>query len=381
MNRQCWDFTLLDTGFFRSGQPFHAGEGGHSRIVSHFPPPMRTLQGATRSALAAARGWRPGQGKGWPDELGDADSLGRLSLQGPYLVLEQTPLFPAPLYLLIKKLPGEKTGTEPKIQTDFLAPRETFACDLGPDVYLPRKKEKLDGAYLPENLYLTRSGYSATANGKAPSKVEIYFQEKLWREETRIGLKRSAETRTAEEHNLYRIGHIRPEKGLKIRIFVSGLPTDWPKPPQIIPLGGEGRLAAVEVNPVTADDYRDFLPPCPKLVAADDNKIYYTVSLITPSSSSKTEQLKQLIQKGPVNAPGRCISACIGKPQLYGGWNLEKQEPRPLQPYLPPGSTWFFEAAASEKANIEALHGRCIDDEELPSYGYGQVLIGKWEVD
>jgi len=54
MNRQCWDFTLLDTGFFRSGQPFHAGEGGHSRIVSHFPPPMRTLQGATRSALAAA---------------------------------------------------------------------------------------------------------------------------------------------------------------------------------------------------------------------------------------------------------------------------------------------------------------------------------------
>ena len=116
-------------------------------------------------------------------------------------------------------------------------------------------------------------------------------------------------------------------------------------------------------------------------MAADDNKIYYTVSLITPSSSSKTEQLKQLIQKGPVNAPGRCISACIGKPQLYGGWNLEKQEPRPLQPYLPPGSTWFFEAAASEKANIEALHGRCIDDEELPSYGYGQVLIGKWEVD
>ncbi|NMD34198.1 MAG: hypothetical protein GYA84_09475 [Firmicutes bacterium] len=69
MNRQCWDFTLLDTGFFRSGQPFHAGEGGHSRIVSHFPPPMRTLQGATRSALATARGWRPGQGKGCPMSL------------------------------------------------------------------------------------------------------------------------------------------------------------------------------------------------------------------------------------------------------------------------------------------------------------------------
>ena len=91
--------------------------------------------------------------------------------------------------------------------------------------------------------------------------------------------------------------------------------------------------------------------------------------------------MEQLIRKGPANAPGRCVSACIGKPQLYGGWDLKNEEPRPLLPFLPPGSTWFFEARVEEKTNIEVLHGHCIDDEAAPSYGYGQILIGKWEVD
>ena len=97
MIRQFWDFTLLDTGFFRSGQPFDAGEGGHGRVTSHFPPPMNTLQGAIRTTLATAQGWHPGQRL--PKELGDANSLGLLSLKGPYLIMDEKPLFPAPLNL------------------------------------------------------------------------------------------------------------------------------------------------------------------------------------------------------------------------------------------------------------------------------------------
>jgi CRISPR-associated protein Cmr3 len=383
MNRQSWNFTLLDTGFFRAGQPFHAGEGGYSRVSSHFPPPMSTLQGAIRSTLAAAYGWRPGQDEDWPEQLGDADNLGQLSLQGPYLLKfvqkgEKSYLFPAPLHLLITETPG----ADSKILTTFLTPGETLTCDLGTAVRLPRQKIKLAGAHLPEHFYLTRAGYTAVAEGKAPPEQEIIKAENLWLEEPRIGLKRSTESRTAEDRHLYRVGHIRPQPDLKICVIVNGLPPDGPDLLQkIVPLGGEGRLAAVEINPFTADDYRSLIPPCPKLAPAKDGQIRYTLSLITPSSSGNKGQLEQLIRKGPTNAPGRCISASIGKPQLYGGWDLEKQEPRPLQPYLPPGSTWFFEAGAEEKADIEDLHGRCIDDEAAPAYGYGQVLIGTWEVD
>lgn len=379
MSRLSWDFTLLDTGFFRSGQPFHAGEGGYSRIASHFPPSMHTLQGAIRSALAAARGWQPGDKDSWPHELGDGVNLGLLSLQGPYLLWEKTPLFPAPLHLWIKKLPGK--NEEPEIQTTFLVPGEDMPCDLNdnPGVPLPRKAGELEGGQLPENVYLTKSGYSAVSIWKGPSKEEVYFSEELWEEEPRIGLKRHPETRTAEDHNLYRIGHIRPDSRLSMRVLIKGLTSDWPEPKQkIVPLGGEGRLAAVEINAVTDDDYKHFLPPCPELKAGTDGNIRYTISLITPSSPEKMEQL---IRRGPQEAPGSCISACIGKPLLYGGWDLASQKPRPLQPYLPPGSTWFFEAPEKEKSKIEALHGCSIKEEKAPSYGFGQVLIGKWEVE
>lgn len=382
MNLQCWDFTLLDTGFFRSGQPFHAGEGGHSRITSHFPPSISTLQGAIRSTLATARGWLPGQNESWPDELGDNKDLGLLSLLGPYLVWDKKPLFPAPLNLLIKKMPGANSKSDPGlIKSTFLTPGETCTCDLGPDVSLPRKKESLDGAHPSENLYLTRSGYSAVAKGKPPATDETYFQESLWSVEPRIGLKRNAGTRTAEDHNLYRIGHIRPEYYLKIRVIVLGLPPDWPEiKHRVVPLGGEGRLAGIKINSIDIDDYQNLLPPCPLLEQTKDGQIRYTVSLITRSVASE-DQLKLLIRKGPIDAPGNCISACIGKPQLHGGWDLIKNEPRPLQPCLPPGSTWFFEAAATDKENIEALHGCHVGNEEFHSLGYGQVLIGKWEVD
>lgn len=381
MTLQSWDFSLLDTGFFRSGQPFHAGEGGYNRIISHFPPPMRTLQGAIRTALATARGWRPLQKSKLPDGLGDADSLGMLSLRGPYLLWDEKPLFPAPLSILVKKI-ETNSPADWEIKSTRLVPGGKYNCDLGQDVRLPQKKEKLDGAYPPENLYLTRKGYSTVAKGEPIPKNEAFFQDKLWHEEARIGLKRDAATRTAEDHNLYRIVHIRPDYHLKIRIIVDGLPGDWPTlQKQILPLGGEGRLAAVKINLITTDDYQRSLPELPKLEPAEDGLVRYTISLITPASSTSREQLKKLILEGPEKAPGNCVSACIGKPHLYGGWDLEKQVPRPLQPFLPPGSTWFFEASAEDIGNIEALHGSHIGDKEAYSYGYGQVLIGKWEVD
>src|SRR5690554_4914133 len=131
MTLQSWDFSLLDTGFFRSGQPFHAGEGGYNRIIGHFSPPMSTLQGAIRTALAAARGWRPLQSSKLPDGLGDADSLGLLSLRGPYLLWEEKLLFPAPLSVLIKKNEGNSSsGGEWELRSTHLIPRRRYKCDL-----------------------------------------------------------------------------------------------------------------------------------------------------------------------------------------------------------------------------------------------------------
>lgn len=383
MNKYNWDFTLLDTGFFRSGQAFHAGEV-HSRITSCFPPPMSTLQGAIRSAIATNRGWRPGNESDWPKELGDASSLGQLSLLGPYLIWEGKPLFPAPFNFLIKRMPGNDSGARSEVKVSHLIPGDDYPCDLGTPVPLLQKKKKLEGARIPENVYLTPLGYQAVSAGKEPPQEEVHFHDCLWSIEERVGLKRSAITRTAKDHYLYRLGHIRPERYLKIRVIVCGLPPEWPQPKQqIVPLGGEGRQAAVEIQPVTSTGSNSIFPSVPKL-SPRAGQIQYTVSLITPFSPGDregSEKLIQLIKKGPANAPGECVSACTGKPCYLGGWDLEKQIPRPQKAFLPPGCTWYFKADAAKKGMIENLHGGFIENGEDSCYGYGQILIGTWEVD
>jgi CRISPR-associated protein Cmr3 len=370
---QIWDFTLLDTGFFRSGQPFNAGEGGYSGVRSIFLPTINTLQGAIRTALAAAKGWSPAACGQLPPELGASDHLGVLSLRGPYLLFEDEPYYQAPFHLLVKKNPGPG----PSKRFVFLTPGEPVKCDLGPEIRLPQPVEQLDGAGSVEGLYISKSGYTCLLAGRLPSETQVKERDKLWAEEPRIGLERNDNTRTAEDSRLYRIQHIRPKKGVKIRVVVSGLPDDWPElPGKVFPLGGEGRLSAVEVKPCSKEEQFNLLPSYPSLEPVTGNNLRFTVTLITPGCF---KDLAGVVRHGPPGIPGRCLSACLLRPQLIGGWDLAKREPRPLTPYLAPGSTWFFESTARDLSVLNELHGACVG--EKTAYGYGQILIGKWEVD
>ena len=51
MSWQRWVFRFLDTCFFRDAAPFHAGEGGYTRVKSMFSL-LTTIQGAIRTSLA-----------------------------------------------------------------------------------------------------------------------------------------------------------------------------------------------------------------------------------------------------------------------------------------------------------------------------------------
>ena len=369
---QIWDFTLLDTGFFRSGQPFSAGEGGYSGVRSIFPPTINTLQGAIRTALAAAKGWSPASGQ-LPPELGTPEHLGVLSLRGPYLLFGDEPYYQMPYHLLVKR----ESGPDSLKKFVFLTPGEPVKCDLGPEIRLPQPVEQLEGAGSVEELYISKSGYTSLLAGQLPSEEQIKERGKLWREEPRVGLERNDNTRTAEDSRLYRIQHIRPKKGLKIRVIVSGLPAGWPElPSKIFPLGGEGRLSAVEVRGFSNEEQINLLPACPTLSTGTEGTLRFTVTLITPGCFG---DLAEVVRHGPPGIPGRCLSACLLRPQLIGGWDLTKRAPRPLTPYLAPGSTWFFESTAEDLSALNKLHGDCVG--EKTTYGYGQILIGKWEVD
>jgi len=360
---QKWVFNFLDTCFFRDAAPFHAGEGGYTRVRSIFPPSITTLQGAIRTSLALEQGWRPKEMAKWPEELGGPEDLGSLQLRGPYLLFQDEPYLPAPLLLL------EKEGKYIR-----LIPGNPVKCDLGL-VRLPEPENALEGAKLMAGAYLTREGIKQVLEGGTPSEKAIKKQAEFYFEEPRVGLERSDNSRTAKEGHLFNCVHVRPNEKTALAVYLSGIPGDWRLPQQLtVPLGGEGRQAAAKVTP---GEPKEILPPAPSLTPGKDKKIRFTVILITPGWYGEGEKLKKVILQGPAGIPGRCLSACIGKALQSGGWDMLHQQPRSLMPLLPPGSLWFFEADEGEAARVAALHGECIGPKG--EYGFGQIIIGRWE--
>ncbi|NPV74515.1 MAG: type III-B CRISPR module-associated protein Cmr3 [Pelotomaculum sp.] len=370
MDWQRWTFRFLDTCFFRDGLPFNMGEGGYTVTNSFFPPLMTTLQGAVRTALAAELGWNPGRDDRWPAELGGPDDLGSIRLRGPYLLKDGRPLFAAPLNLLARKV-REEAGIQKKYTFAKLKPGPEVQCDLG-RVRLPVPDDSQQGAATPQNLFLTRSGLEAVLQGKLPGNGDIREKNQLWNEEPRTGLERDDTKRTAIDGRLYNCTHIRPERGVEVAVYVAGVPSGWNIRKSLIAgLGGEGRLAEVKVEaPCSAD-----IMPAPALPQpAEDRKVRFTVTLVTPGYYNDP---RLAVRHGPPGVPGCCVSACIGKAVRAGGWDLARQEPRPLTSLLPAGSVWFYEAEADDLNKVAALHGQCLGDQT--AFGFGQVAIGKWK--
>ncbi|OAT80419.1 type III-B CRISPR module-associated protein Cmr3 [Desulfotomaculum copahuensis] len=358
-----WLFRAMDTFFFRDASPFNAGEGGQTGARSMFPPFMSTLQGAVRITLAAERGWAPERPEEWPPELGTPDDLGRVELRGPYLLKGEVLLFPMSLHILHKEDPAGGKGTYARLK-----PGEEVKCDLG-RVRLPVSQNSLSGAKPLEDAWLDVEGMQDVLNGGLPGSNHVYRTDRLWREENRVGIERDKKSRTAAEKKLYSCVHIRPQKELVLAVLVSGIPEDWhPGAGRVVRLGGEGRMARVEVKRQGVE-----LPDAPELKPAG-GVVRFTVTLITPGRYA-VEKMPEVIRKGPPGVPGECVSACIGKLLTVGGWDSLKRRSRPAEPVIPAGSTWFFEANESDLAEIMSLHRKT----DGTNWGYGQMLLGRWE--
>jgi len=370
MNWQKWFFCPLDTCFFRGPLPFNAGEGGYTTAGNVFPPPVSALQGAIRTSLAVERGWRPGEKDKWPLELGGADDLGSLELRGPYLMYNGRCLYPMPLHIM------EKSGNYFRV-----APGRPVECDLG-RVRLPVLPPGAAGADTAAKKLVNIDGLEKILAGGVPANdregSDVLDSDLLWGYEERTGIEREDAARTAKEGHIYYSTHVRPVAGLKIAVFVGGVPDEWrPAPKRLLPLGGEGRIAAVEI---AGGDPGEILPAAPRLRRGGDGKLRFTVTLLTPgfyAGNSGAEGVRRVIRCGPPGVPGECVSACVGRVEQAGGWDLFKKSPRPLEPVVPAGSTWFYVAESGEEERIMALHGACTGHRAV--YGCGQLVIGTWE--
>lgn len=368
--KQLWKFRPLDTLFFRDSTPFEAGTVDRVQPESRFPPFMSSLQGAIRTSLAIQQGWEPNQKTGFPKELGDAENIGQLSLQGPYLEWEDEILYPLPRVLFgqIKDIPEKKR----KWNLHRLIPGTPVDTDLGESLRLLVPDSHLANGKALE-LWGTKEALEAVLQGDLPEIRHLKVSHDLWTHEAREGIKMDSRNKRVERGHLYSSLHIRVRQGLKILVWVDGIPDAWKTKKRFATaLGGEGRFADVEVV-----QEREEPPTFPELKRDASGKICYTLSLLTPGEWPP-EEMKKVMEKGPSGAPGQCISASIGKVWRRGGWNLADWKPRPLKPLLPPGTTWFYVADPADEKKIYEWHWKKhvgVAQEQ----GMGQLVVGTWK--
>jgi CRISPR-associated protein Cmr3 len=199
--------------------------------------------------------------------------------------------------------------------------------------------------------------------------------------EPKVGLARDNQTRANLDGMLFAIAPIRLRTGVSLRLRVSGIkPEHLPDQPFLQKLGGEGKLARIEVNAAA------ITMPAPQ-VSTDANKIRFKLVFTQPALMPVAGWLPEGFQaikqngvdvwQGPLNGcTVTLISACIGKPIKLGGWDLQQHQSKGHRAYIPAGSVYFCEAQASDADAIIRLH-----DTKLglnTQYGFGHVLVGRW---
>jgi CRISPR-associated protein Cmr3 len=372
------EFLSLDTLFFRDGSPFNANEL-QSGAQTCFPPSPQTLVGAIRASAASELGWNgENRGSNWDEHcreaLGTGNDLGPLRFRGPFLFRNGEPLFPVPADLLGKPTelnedPDAKVG-RPADLVRLRPGRTPRDCDLG-SVRLPEAaRDNITGRkQLHGDWWMNLAGISAVASGDCPSPQDLIHRGELWKVEARVGISRDPDSRTTREQALYAPRHIRPQSRVCVNMFVEGLSQQAAAGmaiPRVQSVGGESRGCWLDVSDAA-------LPvPAPLPWSVVDNKLRYSVLVLTPLATSSPP----LPNEAFLGLPGVVVSACLPRPQFWGGWDSVENRPLPLTPHLAPGSVVFLEADAREADGLRQWHGTSIGDK--CAWGFGVIVLGTW---
>lgn len=360
----------VDTWFFRDSRPFSAGSSPQESVGSIFPPHPTTTVGALRAAIAQCNGWN-GSGR-WSERINDVlgdgpDDLGKVAVDGPFLLRDGDPLFPVPRHLLGSNQAGKW------IPSALARPGDTTTkCDLGDAVLLPEFPQTNGSAAELKNggrQWLTRAGMESVLAGEVPKADEIVASDALWSEEFRVGLKRDSCTRTAVEGMLYSTRHVRLERGVSLGMRVAGIPPEgWTMPfERMVPVGGENRLAECrEWGGKLA-----FSAPSEQAAASGE----VTVIALSPLDI----EWDVYCGKKSLEALGGAyvVSACLDRPQRVGGWDSVSRSSLPLRSVLPPGSVLFCGIPERGRGAVKAESGT-IRLGKRRNWGFGLAAVGSW---
>lgn len=371
MDRE-WRIEPLDTVFFRGGMPFGKGETGW--LESIFPPTPQTIQGFIRSAilLAHCKSDKIFACVSCPDKIGcelpqaigstEEFDYGTLDIFGAYLFKEDKRYYPVPADLM-KDEQGMLILAPPDIPV---------SCDIG-NVRLPASDRQF---IKPVEGWISEDDLKNYLQGNIPSdEKDILKTVSFFEKEPKVGIERIYETHNVKTGMLYSIVPLRFNRGVEIRFRVNKIKKELePETPKAIKFGGEGKVANLSIT--------DYQGASNDGIAAKGN---IKMVLLQPADFDgkwyPCDFNETIDDKGATCWTGKIqgvnlklISACTGKAQKIGGFDMVRKENKHMRSYVPAGSVYYFEVTGGDDSNLD-VEGKIGLNSKI---GFGHYRLGGW---
>lgn len=370
----------IDTLFFKDAKPFSMGE--ESWAESMFPPPPSVIFGAIRTLYFSQN----------PSEIGLANTQ-----HDPTRHLE------------IKSISFRSQET-----SYYIAPRDVVhvkPAETGDDVFgvlnLEQQTEITSSIFPAKLAWKNDAEIIEHQEGFVTERsLSSYVKDNTWREtskvtpyrqrigiEPKVGIGRNRQLNSVDEGLLYRVGMMRMAiddiesvEDLYIDVDVDGLTDKDIASVGFMKLGGEGKAAKYEL--VKAHKVPAF--------HWENNSSYFKMYLLTPAIFKNGHLPSWLIWSEEKRAyfgewQGlriKLLTAAIGKPLPIGGYDIQKNRPKPLLKAVPAGSVYYFEMDdAGQSHLLPSLQYQSVSesfemDTAIDSFrptsaqeGFGRVLL------
>ncbi len=367
-----------DVWFFRDARPFN--QGGNM-TPGLFPPFPTTLAGAFRSYLLARSNvdfadfdsLKPSpEAVKLQGVIGSSTSIGKFKLCGPFLARQDWQRSQTLIYV---PLPNDVFQYKNQQQPPFRAYRPNHEA---PKAANWDTAEQLHPLMPPRGERQDEPGMRGWLNENALKRYlsdqqDFTAEPPPYTEDLRLGIGMDHQRRKPKDSMLYTASYSALASNTANRyglaVQVNGDEIDLPEQ-GVLSLGGESRAA----------HFQKFDPhPTPAFHVTQDTQ-HIKLVLLTPAWFDRGWQPKVGWSKLLNDLPVELVSASLGRPVYFGGWDLARGWHKPMVACLPAGSVFFFEF--TEKINTSDLAQFVFTESPPGQYfkelGFGSVAVGVW---
>lgn len=364
--------TPVDTFFFKGQQTTVAG--ADTAMMGIFPPRPNTIYGALRSAYihkhAAFNEFYDGANAEVKKWMGTPNELGEFHLDYCGLYFDGSLILPLPLdYQVIEK-------EENLLEAHPL----TLCVDEAPSsqestwrLMSPRREKSKSSS----NQFVRLHQWKNSILNNRPIKRLISLSQILT-VEPKVGIALDYDKRRTKEHYLYRINKMRFKKDGALLVYSSSCP-DFSNI-RFARIGGENRpwIIQQEQESIVFWNEQELVQLKEQILQSKIAKII----LLSPAiwnRGSRPENFDGKLLTLPNGLQVEWLTAAIGRPSLFGGWDIAKHRPKRRCFMVPNGSVIYINVQEDQVDSLlDLANGFSFTDQgSKEGFGFAIIAAGK----